>query len=276
MTTPAPTTLAPVSLEEYRKAYVITMEDAWAADQVEFYQNAGPPETPEVFAAEACWVVLNSGFRNTVARKIWPDLWPAIQVGQGLTVFRNDKKIRAMDTLWSNRTALHTECIAKITEGIDAFLIWCQTLDGYGPVISQHLAKNFGLATGKNDIWLERLSQCCGESTNALCQRLSMATGHRLGTVDFVWWYVLSRGHLKIGPNGRTFTAEANDIPPSTDQPHCAYCPADWVHAVPVAEVRRAGILPEKDHHLATEGGWFALVCDECHAKIKARLDCAI
>ena len=198
-----------VILEEYRNAYVLTMEDPWAADQVQFYENAGPPETPEDFAEEACWVVLNSGFRNTTARKIWRKLKPAIPRGEAAAVFGNKNKVRAMNTLWTNRAALHRECLEKLTEGVEPFLEWCQALDGYGPTISTHLGKNFGLPIGKNDVWLERLSQNCGESTNDLCRRLSTATGHRPGTVDFVWWYVLSRGHLILSPQGRSLSVGA-------------------------------------------------------------------
>lgn len=194
-----------VSIDEYRRARALTMDIPFGASGVEFYETAEPPATPEDFALEACWVVLNSGFRNTVANKLWPTLWPAVQRGDGAAVFRNARKVRAMETLWRDRARLHAECLNKIAEGTEAFVAWCRTLDGFGAIIPFHLAKNFGLPTAKPDVWLQRLADDCGESTQALCLRLAGATGDRIGTVDFVWWFVLSRGLLKLETTGRRF-----------------------------------------------------------------------
>lgn len=259
------TIIFPISVNDYLDAYAITAADSWAADQVDFYENAGPPPTPEEFAMEACWVVLNSGFRNTIARKIWRTLKTAIPRGEAGLVFRNEKKVRAMNALWTNRVVLHRECLQKIEEGLDAFITWCRTLDGFGAIIPYHLAKNFGLATAKKDIWLERLAEHCGEPAQALCHRLSETTGHKVGTVDFVWWYVLARGHLVIGPNGRSW---AFPPPGSGSADGCGLCgSAERTEAIPLERLKQLGMLPTDAQHLLGQG-YYQLTCGQCKTKI--------
>ena len=151
-----------VQSRQYLEAYAIACKDRWAVDQIEFYENAGPPTSPEEFAMEACWVILNSGFRNTIARKIWKDLAPAIKRGEPEAAFGNANKVRAMKALWTNRHRLHGECLRALEGGLDTFVPWCRTLDGFGAIIPYHLGKNFGLPTEAR--WLERLARTRGRS----------------------------------------------------------------------------------------------------------------
>ncbi len=166
-------------------------------------QNVSAPNTPEDFAAEYTWVVLNSGMRNTVARKIMDRVWPLVVSGQPMTpAFGHVGKRRAIEATWQDRGRLWCEAVVlKDAELVD----WCESLPWIGPITKHHLAKNLGADVAKPDRWLVRLADAEHTTVDELCARLARETGDRVATVDVVLWRACAVGVLAIDNGGVIF-----------------------------------------------------------------------
>jgi hypothetical protein len=159
-------------------------------DDREWAESVRMPDTPEEFACEYTWVVLNSGMKNTVARRIMDRVWPTLLAGRSAgTVFGHAAKAAAIDQAWSKRAELHRQ--AKAADDLVAF---CRSLPWIGPVTCWHLAKNLGADVAKPDRWLLRLADSEGTTPEALCRRIADATGDRIATVDVVLWRACALG----------------------------------------------------------------------------------
>lgn len=149
---------------------------------------------PAVFGMEACWVILNSGFRYSVAEPIWrKKIRPAlISEGKiGDEHFRGRKQISINDT-WSRRVELLTgwQCSGHAVSWL------ADNVSGIGQVTMYHLAKNLGVDCIKPDRHLLRLAKLSSETPKMLGDRLSQATGDRLAVVDTVLWRAAEQGIL--------------------------------------------------------------------------------
>jgi hypothetical protein len=152
------------------------------------------PTTPESFAREYAWVVLNSGMRNTVARKIMDRVWPCLISGGSVgSVFRHTGKAGAIEAVWRDRQ----EYFSQLAAAPDV-VAWCETLPWIGKVTRYHLAKNLGADVAKPDRWLERLARVEGDTVHGLCSRLASETGDRVATVDLVLWRACAVGILVV------------------------------------------------------------------------------
>lgn len=153
-----------------------------------------PPTTAEAMACEYVWVVLNSGMRNTVARKIFDRVWPRVSAGEPISrVFGHKGKVAAIEHVWSHRADYFT-CLQAATDVIG----WCASLPWIGDITKYHLAKNLGADVAKPDRWLVRLAEASGETVDELCRRLAAATGDRVATVDVVLWRACAIGLLDV------------------------------------------------------------------------------
>jgi hypothetical protein len=160
----------------------------------EWSQNLKPPRSPEELAAEFTWVVLNSGMRNTVARRIMDRLWPLVSASQPIgEAFRHPGKVAAIELVWRTRDRVFADFL-----GARDVVAWCQTLPWIGPITKYHLAKNLGADVAKPDRWLERLAQVELDTVANLCLRLAAATGDRIATVDVVLWRACAIGVIEI------------------------------------------------------------------------------
>jgi hypothetical protein len=150
------------------------------------------PRSAETFAAEAIYVICNSGLRVTVAKPIHRRCMRALRRGQSSsTVFGHPGKVVAIDEIWAMRRALF-----KAYRRAEDKLEFCQTLPWIGPVTKHHLAKNFGVDTAKPDVHLERLAKAEGISPGMLCARIAKQTGYRVATVDSILWRACADGIL--------------------------------------------------------------------------------
>lgn len=164
-------------------------------DDWEWSQSVTMPHSPEHFAQEYTWVVLNSGMKNTVARQIMDRVWPAVTSGQSAgSVFGHEAKAAAIDDVWARREALYIGARAA-----DDLVVWCRSLSWIGPITCWHLAKNLGADVCKPDRWLKRLAEAEDTTPAELCKRLSEATRDRIATVDLVLWRACAIGMLQPG-----------------------------------------------------------------------------
>lgn len=142
------------------------------------------------FACETCWVIINGGMKEQVARVIWNRVRPRLMAGEGVgDSFKHDGKAKAIDFVWSNRPRLYQEWLGHREEGRLQFLA---TLPWIGPITKYHLARNLGLDVCKPDRHLVRLA--APETPDEMCLRLSEETGDRIGVVDCVIWRAANLG----------------------------------------------------------------------------------
>jgi hypothetical protein len=160
----------------------------------EWSQNLGPPKDPEALVCEYTWVVLNSGMKNTVARKIFDRVWPRLCSGELIyPVFMHGPKVCAIESVWIDR-ARHLSAFLAASDKVG----WCQSLPWIGPITKYHLAKNLGVDCAKPDRWLVRLAQVERTTVHDLCARLARETGDRVATVDVVLWRACAIGVLVV------------------------------------------------------------------------------
>jgi hypothetical protein len=156
---------------------------------------------------EAAWVILCSGFRESVVRRHFDFIslcfcdWESADVicryaghcrATALTRFASERKIQAILTTAKHIREVGFEefkaCILQAP--IEAL----QKLPFIGEITSFHLAKNLGFSTAKPDRHLRRLASSLGyRDTASLCQELSEYTGDSVQLVDLVLWRFAER-----------------------------------------------------------------------------------
>ena len=154
------------------------------------------------FLREAAWVVLSSGFRESVVRQCFQRVSEAflgwcsaeeinerreICQNRAISVFGNRRKIKAI-----------TEIVERVAnDGIDCVKMrirshgirYLQELPYIGPVTSYHLAKNLGLQVVKPDRHLVRIAHITGhDSPLEMCSKIAETVGDSLAVVDLVLW----------------------------------------------------------------------------------------
>ncbi|WP_430386732.1 hypothetical protein [Blastomonas fulva] len=156
-------------------------------------ENMLPPADADQFAAEAIYVLCNSGFSNRVAVPIFEQCMLALRGGHSTkTVFGHPGKTDAMDYVWSRRRRLFRAYLRA-----DDKIEFCATLPWIGPVTKFHLAKNFGADVAKPDVHLNRLAEAEGTTAQLLCERLARQTGYRIATIDSILWKAAEQGLIR-------------------------------------------------------------------------------
>lgn len=205
-----------ITIDVYREVRARLAALGYVGDW-EWSENLNPPATAEDFACEYTWVVLNSGMKNTVARKIMDRVWPALQAGVPLdataTPFHGGKilghrgKATAIEDTWRRREERLAQFYA-IDDDRDV-VEWCESLPWIGPITKYHLAKNLGVDVAKPDRWLVRLAEAEGATVDWLCTRLAAASGDRIATVDVVLWRACAVGLLRVRDGVVSLCSEA-------------------------------------------------------------------
>lgn len=171
------------------------------------FRNQGPG----MFLLEHAYVVLCSGFKNSVVEGFWKDYvrawrgwdnWDTISIRPVIedcnAIFRNTAKNEAIGkacvlmrlTGWKGVV----ESIEEKHE--DALTVW----PWIGPITKYHLGRNIGLDVVKPDRHLVRWAEHLGYETPLdLCKAIQELSGERLGTIDLVLW----RSAEAFGPPGR-------------------------------------------------------------------------
>ena len=177
--------------ENYLKIKQAIRERGYTSE-IEWADGIRPCERPVDFWSEYSWVVLNSGMKNQVARKIWDKIIDAYIHGKkAADVFGHQAKAQAIDTMFREKEEKLSEYI-KAENKLD----FLKSLPWIGDITKYHLAKNLGFDCCKPDRHLVRISKALNTTPEELCKRLSDETGDRIATVDLVIWRAANLGLL--------------------------------------------------------------------------------
>lgn len=175
--------------------------------EVEWQRNASVERlTESEFLRESAWVILCSGFRESVVRKIFDYVslcfcdWESASsisesgplcVKSALRAFRNEPKLRAIRDIAClvQRDGFSTIKAAVIADPIGEL----RHLPYIGPITVWHLAKNLGLNVAKPDRHLVRLANHLGfQSAAQLCTAVAEASSEQTNVVDLILWRYLA------------------------------------------------------------------------------------
>lgn len=198
--------MQPLEPKQLAWLYITAKErviEAGFADEIDWQEEVTFNNFDEqTFLREAAWVVLSSGFRETIVRRRFSEVseaffhWSSSNLimtqrencrVKALRAFGNQRKITAMLEI-AERVA--TEGIERIREQIaNRGLEFIQELPFMGPVTSRHLAKNLGVALVKPDRHLVRLASMTGyETAEGMCRTIAKIVGDSLSVIDIVIW----------------------------------------------------------------------------------------
>lgn len=170
---------------------------------IDWFEAVEGPADADDFAAQAIYVICNSGLRVTVAAPIAEKCMIALREGRSAgDVFGHQRKVAAIDFIWRDRAALfdgYRRAIGKLD--------YLAALPWIGPVTKHHLAKNLGAIAAKPDVHLIRLANAEGTTPARLCRRLARLTGYKIPTIDSVLWRACADGLL----NSRRYELEGWD-----------------------------------------------------------------
>lgn len=166
------------------------------------YANA----TERDLLRETAWVILCTGFRESVVRKVFDyvslcfcdwessaiiiDTFPACR-DAALATFRNRAKL---DAIVETARQIHAIGFASIKQTIHRDPInELQRFPYIGPVTAWHLAKNLGFDVAKPDRHLARISRRLGyQSAWQLCDSIAAVTGETVKVIDLILWRYLA------------------------------------------------------------------------------------
>lgn len=205
---PAPEERLPVPLYTEMRSWLLRNDpDAsrmltWAEKEV------APPETPERMAWEIIWIILCAGRSAQAARTIEKKVIGAIQSGRPVVeVFGYRAKAAAIERAWVERDSDFRALQSVLAlDDPEALIAWCKSIPFVGTDTMYQLAKNFGVAVPKPDIWMCRLSGIPDrprlpskrrfDACLALCRFLSSRTGDGIAAVDSLLWLACNKGVL--------------------------------------------------------------------------------
>ena len=155
-----------------------------------------------VFLEETAWVVLSSGMRESVVRRVFPRIRSAFLDFELARIVAEDPSALVREARrWFN----HPRKLSGILEaaewiaadGVGAILDFVES-DGpevlcripfVGPATCFHLARNVGIPVSKPDRHLVRIAGALGFGTpHELCESVAKRTGETPGVVDLVLW----------------------------------------------------------------------------------------
>ena len=176
--------------------------------EIQWQESLSPAAFTETdLLRESAWVVLCSGFREAVIRRIFDYIslcfcdWESADVihayrdhcrASALSRFANARKIDAI--------VATADYVAEV--GFEQFkgcvlsrpVETLRLLPYIGEVTTHHLAKNLGIPTAKPDRHLKRMAASMGfDSAYQLCDELANATGDAIQVVDLVLWRYAER-----------------------------------------------------------------------------------
>jgi hypothetical protein len=177
------------------------------AAEVDWQRNVNFAEFSETqLLREAAWVILCSGFREAIVRRIFDHIslcffdWESaaeileyreICVRAARDSLRNEPKLNAI-------VACAERIVSEGFEDVKGAVLRdpireLQRLPFIGPITAWHLAKNLGLDVAKPDRHLARLATKCGySSAGALCEDLANRNREQIKAVDLILWRFLA------------------------------------------------------------------------------------
>lgn len=154
------------------------------------------------FLREAAWVVLSTGFRESVVRRHFSAIsgafldWTDAKAidremesckARAMKVFGNGQKIGAIAEIVSR---VAKEGMDEIRKRVQAGGVnYLQEFPYMGPITAHHLAKNIGLDVVKPDRHLVRMAAASGHSSPTdMCASVARSVGELVCVVDVVLW----------------------------------------------------------------------------------------
>lgn len=172
-----------MSAEEFN-VLLNTLIEMGYQEEISWQRNLQPCQNTDNFFQETCWVILNSGMKEQIARKIWERIKQAwaddIDISE---VFKHKGKVAALKFVKQNAFDLFTLYLLaedKITA--------LQTIPYIGKITCFHLAKSLGQDCVKPDRHLVRIANQYNTTPDALCENLSKLTGEKKCVIDIVIW----------------------------------------------------------------------------------------
>jgi hypothetical protein len=151
---------------------------------------------------ETAWVIINSGFRESIARRHFSNLslsfgdWESARhivsnrelcISCALDGFGHVGKVKAIESI--------ADCIFEIGfEKIKSDIIndpipTLQTFPYIGPITVWHLAKNIGCDVAKPDRHLVQTASSFGfDCVHKFCREISKSTGEKVSVIDIIIW----------------------------------------------------------------------------------------
>lgn len=152
--------------------------------EISWAENVKLCNDSHTFTNETIWVILNSGMKEQIARKIYNRIMDAIKEGKPLSeVFRHKGKVKAIDDVINN-SSNYFNAWNHSGHSVD----YLETLPFIGKITKYHLAKNLGLDFCKPDRHLERIAKEYRTTPEIMCTELVKETMDRIGVVDIIIW----------------------------------------------------------------------------------------
>ena len=166
------------------------------ADEIDYIEGLRECSSAEDFFLSYLWVVLNSGMKEQIARKIYERILKAI--GDNIpigNVFRHKGKIKAINQ--AKAYYVNWYFIYQSKKSYVEKLQYLKTLPFIGKITKYHLLRNLGnLDFCKPDRHLVRIARQSNTTPQTLCEKLSEETGDKVGVVDVVIWRSCNLGIL--------------------------------------------------------------------------------
>ncbi len=158
--------------------------------EIDWQETLKPCEDAKQFLLEYIWVVVNSGMKNQIARKIHRRICTAIEAGTPIAgAFGHKGKVKAIEYGCENFQRLFDGYIQSPCK-----LEYLKMLPWIGPITKYHLAKNLGEDVVKPDRHLVRIAKRDGTTCFEMCRKLAAETGMRIATVDVIIWRAANLG----------------------------------------------------------------------------------
>jgi hypothetical protein len=178
------------------------------------------------FLREAAWVILCSGFRERLVRRVFDHIslcfcdWESASSileadptcrNAAMASFRNAAKLSAIvgSALHVQRWGFVAFKQAVLVDPVGEL----RRLSHIGPVTVWHLAKNLGLDVAKPDRHLARLSRVLGfNDADHFCGVVARASGEQRKVVDLIVWR-----YLADNPHPQNFSRAIGGVQLTTD-----------------------------------------------------------
>jgi hypothetical protein len=179
------------------------IEHAGLSKEVEWQRSRRFPEFSESdFLRETAWVILCTGFREAIVRKVFNHVslsfcdWESSSAivtsapachATAMAAFRNERKLKAI--LQTARYLDHAGFDTVKRRVLENPIPELRKLPYIGPITVWHLAKNLGFDVAKPDRHLVRLCSWVEYTTpQDLCSIIATETGNSISVVDTVLW----------------------------------------------------------------------------------------
>lgn len=161
-------------------------------EEIEWQRNLKPCDNSKDFFHETCWVIINSGMKEQIARKIWERIQIAWEDGKtASSAFNHPGKTDAIEYVRHNRVDLFYQY--QLT---DAKIEFLETIPFIGKITKYHLAKNLGFDCCKPDRHIVRVAAQYNQTPDEFCRSVSEKSGEKICVVDIVIWRACNLGFL--------------------------------------------------------------------------------